>query len=173
MQSIIQGIKKRSSVFGLDVSLGRAMLSQIAPENGQPILAIGASLLDSMKEIKRDFNIRVCLFLREKLEEKADIELMYGKFNDIPWKSSCFGSIIVSEIYQLDDINSLCMSELKRVLIPGGQILIKLNISFISLMGLMLNRNSLKKLLQSMLKYGFESSSLRFSELFEAYILIR
>lgn len=88
-------------------------------------------------------------------------------------KNSSFDSIIVSDVFDLNDVRNIYFGELKRVLKPCGQILIKLNISVLSLLELLLNKKRLKIVLQSISDYGFSSSSIRFSRFFESFILIR
>lgn len=173
MQSIINGIwKKKSCVFTNFLSDG-VLMRQLSPENGQTILGVGASLLTTMENLKQNFNLRACLFSDEKIISNCDIELMAGSLNDIPWKNSSFDSIIVSDVFDLNDVGNIYFGELKRVLKPCGQILIKLNISVLSLLELLLNKKRLKIVLQSISDYGFSSSSIRFSRFFESFILIR
>jgi ubiquinone/menaquinone biosynthesis C-methylase UbiE len=76
------------------------------------------------KLVATDFSRKMLKQAKKKLKDQNNVLFRYADITDLKFKDNCFDKVVAANVIHLLDDPEKAMSELKRVVKPGGQIIL-------------------------------------------------
>lgn len=76
------------------------------------------------KLVATDFSRKMLKQAKKKLKDQNNVLFRYADITDLKFRDNCFDKVVAANVIHLLDNPEKAMSELKRVVKPGGQIIL-------------------------------------------------